>query len=198
MCHALSVSASGYYRWRNRKPAARSTENERLSGQSTGIHAASRMTYGSPKVYQKLRQEGEVVNHKRVERLRREHGLRAKRVRKFKRTTPSRHHLLVAENLPGRRFQVERPDAVWVSAVTYVWTAEVWLYLAVFLELYSRLVGGWAVSDKLTSKFVEEAFRMGPHRRGQAVSPLVHSDRGASTRARRSGSGWRRGVANRG
>jgi putative transposase len=179
ICHALSVSASGYYCWRHRKPSARSTENARLSGQIKELHAQSRMTYGSPKVYRKLRQQGEVVNHKRVERLMREHGLRARRARKFKRTTHSRHHLPVAEKLLDRHFQVARPDAVWVSDITYVWTAEGWLYLAVFLDLYSRLVVGWAVSDQLTSKFVEEAFLLGQHRRGQAVSPLVHSDRGS-------------------
>ncbi len=179
MCRALEVGASGYYRWRGRKPAARGAENERLMGKIKAAHADSRGIYGSPKVYRRLRRDGERVNHKRVERLMREHGLRAKRARKIKRTTDSRHNLPVAENVPGRRFTAARPDEVWTSDITYIWTAEGWLYLAVLLDLYSRLVVGWAASESLEAGFVEAAFLQGQARRGGAASPLVHSDRGS-------------------
>jgi putative transposase len=148
------------------------------------VHAESPRNYGSPKVYRKLCESGEKVNHKRVERLMREHGIKAKRARKFKVTTTSRHSLPVAENVLARRFQSACPDEVWVSDITYLRTGEGWLYLAVFLDLYSRLVVGWAVSSELTSGFVEQAFVMGQQRRGKAVSPLVHSDRGSQYASR--------------
>ena len=179
MCRALVVGASGYYRWRGRAPAARVAENERLVGKIEAAHAGSRGIYGSPKVYRQLRREGELVNHKRVERLMRENGLRAKRVKKSRRTTDSRHSLPVAENVLARQFSAARPDEVWTSDITYVWTQEGWLYLVVFLDLYSRLVVGWAVSESLEVGFVEQAFLQGQARRGGAVSPLVHSDRGS-------------------
>jgi len=91
----------------------------------------------------------------------------------------SRHSLPVAENVLARRFSAARPDQVWTSDITYVWTDEGWLYLVVFLDLYSRLVVGWAVSESLETGFVEQAFLQGQHRRGRGVSPLVHSDRGS-------------------
>ncbi len=179
MSRVLEVGASGYYRWRGRKPSAREVENERLVEKIKATHAESRSTYGSPKIYRKLRQAGETVNHKRVARLMKKHGLKAKRVKKFKRTTDSRHSLPVAENVLARNFKTTRPDTVWASDITYVWTAEGWLYLVVFLDLFSRLVVGWAVSASLETEFVEAAFIQGQRRRGGAVAPLVHSDRGS-------------------
>lgn len=152
MCRALEVNASGYYAWRGRKPSARAKENERLREQITAIDSESRATYGSPKVARKLRRDGEAVNHKRVERLRREEGLKAKRVKKFRQTTSSRHSLPVAENVLARNFTASSPHEVWTSDITYIWTQEGWLYLVVFLDLYSRLVVGWAVSESLTSE----------------------------------------------
>ena len=113
MCRALEVSSAGYYRWRGRKPSARATENERLAKKIKAAHIASRGLYGSPKIYRGLRREGEAVNHKRVSRLMKEHGIKAKRVKKSRRTTDSRHGLPVAENVLARNFKVERPDEVW-------------------------------------------------------------------------------------
>ncbi len=179
MCRVLEVSPAGYYRWRGRKPSARAIENGRLVEKIKSAHVESRGIYGSPKIYRKLRREGEAVNHKRVERLMKEHGMKAKRVTKSMRTTDSRHSLPVAENVLARDFKAARPDLVWVSDITYVWTLEGWLYLVVFLDLYSRLVVGWAVSDNLEVGFVERAFLQGQSRRGGAVCPLVHSDRGS-------------------
>ena len=179
MCRVLEVGASRYYGWRGRKPSARDEENERLMEKIKAAHAASRAIYGSPKIYRCLRRDGEAVNHKRVERLMREHDIRAKRVRKIKRTTDSRHTLPVADNVLARQFRAERPDEVWTSDITYVWTAEGWLYLVVFLDLHSRLVVGWAVSEDLSAEFVEAAFMQGQRRRGVAVAPMIHSDRGS-------------------
>jgi len=179
MCRVLLVAPSGYYSWRGRKPSRRDEENGRLRERITAIHAESRGNYGSPKVWRKLRRDGERVNHKRVERLMRENDLKAKRVKKFRATTDSRHSLPVAENVLARNFSVQRPDQVWSTDITYIWTDEGWLYLVVFLDLYSRLVVGWMVSERMTSEFVEAAFLQAQSRRGSAVSPLVHSDRGS-------------------
>jgi putative transposase len=179
MCRALEVGPAGYYRWRARKPSRRAEENGRLAEKIKAAHAASRSIYGSPKIHRLLRREGYRVNHKRVERLMKEQGLKAKRVKKSRRTTDSRHGLPVAENVLERSFKAARPDEVWASDITYVWTAEGWLYLVVFLDLYSRLVVGWAVSESLEAGLVEAAFMQGQQRRGLAVSPLIHSDRGS-------------------
>lgn len=193
MCRALEVSPAGYYAWRARKPSQRAEENGRLAEKIKAAHAASRGIYGSPKIHRLLRREGERVNHKRVERLMKEQGIKAKRVKKIRRTTDSGHSLPVAENVLAREFHAARPDEVWTSDITYVWTAEGWLYLVVFLDLYSRLVVGWAVSESLGTGFVEQAFLQGQVRRGGAVSPLIHSDRGsqyASTAFRERLSAW--------
>lgn len=179
MCRVLAVSAAGYYGWLRHKPSARDQENERLMDKIKAAHAASRAIYGSLKIYRLLQREGEQINHKRVERLMREVGIQAKRVRKSRRMTDSRHGLPVAENMLGRIFSTTRPDQVWTSDITYIWTVQGWLYLVVFLDLYSRLVVGWAVSESLTAEFVEQAFLQGQARRGGAVSPLIHSDRGS-------------------
>lgn len=203
MGRALEVGASGYYRWRGRKPSRRAAENERLLEKIRSAHADSRGIYGSPKVYRQLRRSGKRVNHKRGERLMRDHSLRAKRAKKRQQTTDSRHDLPVAENVLGRQFRAARPDEVWTSDITYIWTAEGWLYLVVFLDLYSRLVVGWAVSESLATGFVEAALLAGQQRRGQAVSPLVHSDRGgqyasAAFRGRLSAWGCRQSMSRHG
>jgi putative transposase len=179
MCRVLEVRPAGYYAWRGRKPSQRAKENERLAEQIKAAHVESRSIYGSPKIYRKLRREGYQVNHKRVERLMKEQGIKAKRVKKSRRTTDSRHSLAVADNVLARDFKAARPDEVWTSDITYVWTREGWLYLVVFLDLYSRLVVGWAISESLEAGFVDRAFLQGQSRRGLAASPLVHSDRGS-------------------
>jgi putative transposase len=178
MCRILEVSVSGYYRWRGRVKSHRAQENERLLSRIEAIHEQSRNQYGSPKVYRSLRRQGQKCNHKRVERLMREKGIRAKRVKKFKVTTNSHQNDPVAGNVLGRSFKVNEPDRAWVSDITYVWTAEGWLYLAIFLGLFSRIVVGWSMSERMTSELIISAFEMGQERRG-GVSPLIHSDRGS-------------------
>lgn len=178
MCRVLEVSVSGYYGWLKRPKSKRAQENDSLMDKIKAVHKQGRNQYGSPKVYRQLRKDGQSCNHKRVERLMRENGIRAKRVKKFKATTNSRHDHPVAENLLDRAFKVNEPDKVWVSDITYLWTDEGWLYLAVFLDLYSRMVVGWSMSERMTSELVVSAFEMGQARRG-GVTPMVHSDRGS-------------------
>jgi putative transposase len=179
MCRILEVSVSGYYGWLKRAKSKRAQENELLLSKIQAIYKESRNQYGSPKVYRKLRQRGEAVNHKRVERLMRDNCIKAKRVKKFKATTDSRHGGPVTENVLDRAFKVSEPDKVWVSDITYVWTDEGWLYLAIFLDLFSRMVVGWSMSERMTSDLVVSAFLMGQRRRGGRVSPLIHSGRGS-------------------
>jgi transposase InsO family protein len=178
MCRILEVSSSGYYQWCRRPKSKRAQENDALLGTIRELHSQSRQNYGSPKIYRRLRQQGQKWNHKRVERLMRENSIVAKRVKKFKVTTDSKHSQPVAANLVDRAFKVEEPDKVWVSDITYVWTDEGWLYLAVFLDLYSRMVVGWSMSERMTTELIVAAFEMGQGRRG-GVKPLVHSDRGS-------------------
>jgi putative transposase len=179
MCRVLEVSESGYYGYRTRTESEREIENQRLTEKILHIHKVSRSNYGSRRVYQELRKQGEVVNHKRIERLMKVEGICAKRARKFKATTDSRHDLPVAQNLLRREFTVDAPDKVWVGDITYIWTEEGWLYLSVFIDLYSRMVVGWSMSSRMTSQLVTDALMMGYYRRTGRITPLVHSDRGS-------------------
>jgi len=142
MCRVLGVSASGFYASRSRPPSRRSRANAELSERIRGIFQDSRATYGSPRVHYELRDQGERLGRKRVERLMREMGLKAQTPRRFRRTTDSNHDLPVAANRLDRQFLVETPDAVWATDITYIRTYEGWLYLAVVLDLFSRRVVG--------------------------------------------------------
>ncbi len=134
MCRVLEVTESGYYQWRRRPESDRSRENQALLEEIRTIHKKSRGNYGSPKIHRTLRRQGRDVNHKRVERLMQEDGLRAKRARKFRATTNSKHSLPVAENTLDRQFHVDAPNKVWAGDITYIQTDEGWLYVAVFCE----------------------------------------------------------------
>lgn len=142
------------------------------------IFEASRQTYGCPRIYDQLRAEGYRCGKNTVERLMREHNIRPKTKRKFKATTNSQHDLPIAPNVLERQFVTEEPDEVWVSDITYIPTTQGWLYLCVFIDLYSRMVVGWSMSANMKADIVLDAFRMGVERRGRA--PVVaHSDRGS-------------------
>lgn len=142
------------------------------------IFEDSNETYGCPRVYEKLRAEGFSCNRKVVERLMRENEIQPETKRKFKVTTDSKHDLPIAPNVLGREFDVEEPDEVWVSDITYVQTQQGWLFLCVFIDLYSRMVVGWSMSESMSADFVLDAFRMGIERRDR-VPIVVHSDRGS-------------------
>ena len=142
------------------------------------IFEESRETYGCPRTYQKLRSEGYTSSYNTVEKVMRENEITPQRKRKFKVTTDSKHDLPIAPNVLGRQFQVEEPDEVWVTDITYVETAQGWLYLCVFIDLYSRMIVGWSMSANIDATLVVDAFEMGVEKRGR--SPIVvHSDRGS-------------------
>ena len=141
------------------------------------IFEDSRKTYGAPRIYQQLRDEGFGCTKRTVEQLMKRHKIRPRVKRSYKVTTDSKHNLPIAPNVLGREFAVEASDEVWVSDITYVATGQGWLYLCVFIDLYSRAVVGWSMSTSLATDFVIDAFRMGIGKRGRA--PIVaHSDRG--------------------
>ena len=183
MSRALEVSYAGYYDWlkRSENAGVRASGNMKLLDKIKEVHKGSRGIYGSPKICIRLAAAGETVNHKRVERLMRENEIRAKRTkRSYKpQTTDSNHNLPIAANQLNREFKATGPDQKWATDISYIRTDEGWLYLAVFIDLYSRLVVGWAASSEMTVELIDKAFLMGQTRRGRAVNPLVHSDRGS-------------------
>jgi putative transposase len=185
MCSALRVSTSGYYAWRDRRPSLRAQANDRLLRQIREAHQRSRCTYGSPRITQELRAQGHRVGENRIAELMRAAQIRARSARKWRATTQSAHRLPVAENTLARQFTVVQPNRVWAGDLTYVWTAQGWLYLAVVLDLYSRTVIGWAMSDRLCADLATQALTMALWRRKPRRGGLLyHSDRGVQYAAR--------------
>ena len=179
MCRTLAVSAAGYYAWRSRPESTRSVNTRTLLSAIRVIHQESRETYGSPSIWDVLIKQGYCVGEHRVARLMRVEGIRAKTVKKWRATTQSNHRLPVAENTLNRQFTVAHPNQVWAGDLTYVWTTEGWLYLAVILDLYSRLVVGWAMGHRLTVELAEQALTMALANRNPLAGLLHHSDRGS-------------------
>ena len=179
MCRLLSVSVSGYYDWKKRPASPREKEDNRLVLLIEKIHKGSRSTYGSPRVYQHLKGLGENCSRKRVEKIMREFGIRAKSKRKFKATTNSKHNLPVHKNLLNRDFNPENPNQSWGCDITYLRTEEGWLYLAVVMDLFSRKIVGWAMSDRMTRDLVQDALKMAIRARNPEPGLILHSDQGS-------------------
>jgi transposase InsO family protein len=179
MCRVLAVSRSGYYDWRGRPPSGRAQANVRLTADVQRVYAQHQGRAGSPRITRQLREEGQTVGRNRVARVMRGQRLRARAGRKYKATTNSNHHLPVAPNLLEQDFTATGPNRKWVSDITYIWTEEGWLYLAVVLDLYSRLVVGWAMSERMTANLVCEALALALWRRQMPSGVIVHSDRGS-------------------
>jgi transposase InsO family protein len=178
MCRVIGASRSGYYRWKRQPRSKRLKDNEKILMGIRESHKNSKRTYGSPRITEDLQAKGTTCSENRVARLMRANGIVAKTVKKFKATTNSKHDLPVAENLLKQNFVAEKPNTVWVSDITYIWTLEGWLYLAVILDLYSRQVVGWAMSDRLTSDFAIKALYQAIGRRNPISCCIFHSDRG--------------------
>lgn len=179
LCRVVKVATSGYYAWRQRSKSQRDYENQRLLVQIKAIHTKSERTYGSPRIYHDLRKEGVLCGENRVARIMRDGGIRAKTTKKFKATTDSKHTMPVAENLLDREFEAERPNAVWSTDISYVWTREGWMYLAVVLDLFSRRIVGWAMDKRIKKQLVIDALVMAIGRRRPEPGLLHHSDRGS-------------------
>ena len=175
----LEVSASGYYAWRHRKPSRRSNEDSTLLLAILVIFAEMRRLYGSPRIHKELRDRDHWVSRKRVERLMRLKGLRAKQAKKFKATTDSKHDHPVAANVLERDFEIDVPNARWAADITFVWTSQGWLYLAVVMDLFSRRIVGWQMSNRMTRQLVIGALEMAIEARRPEAGLLHHSDRGS-------------------
>ena len=179
LCRVLGVSSSGFYAWRSRSASAREVANVTLLEEIRSIHRESFATYGSPRVHAELRFRGQCVGVNRVARLMRENAISAVVRRRFRRTTDSSHGLPVAPNRLDRRFEAERPDQAWVTDITYVWTQEGWLYLAVVIDLFSRRVVGWSMDETMKTDLVVRALGMALGHRVPEHELVHHSDRGS-------------------
>ena len=178
MCLALKVTPSGYYRQRKRGTSKRALSNEQLDQAIRAAHTKSRGNYGSPRITKELKEQGIGCSENRVARRMQKNGIAAKTKRRFKVTTQSRHKHPVAENVLKRNFGATAQNQVWVSDITYVWTREGWLYLAIVLDLFSRQVVGWALSHCLGQDIVLQALRQAQLRRGPVPGLIFHSDQG--------------------
>lgn len=179
MCRLLSVSTSGFYNWRNRPLSPRAKENAELANHIKRIFDEEKSRAGAKRIAKRLKLEGIFAGRHRIARIMRKNNWRAKAARKFKATTNSNHNLPVAPNLLQQNFSASKPNEKWVSDITYVWTEEGWLYLAVVMDLYSRMVVGWAMSERMTAKLVIDALQMAIWRRKRPRGVIIHSDRGS-------------------
>jgi transposase InsO family protein len=203
MCRVLGVAPSGYYAWHGRLPSKQSTRDEVIATHIRAAFTASRRRYGSPRVHAELRAAGYHVGRKRVARLMRREGLRARARRRYVVTTQSKHTHPIAPNVIARQFEVTAPNQVWVSDLTYLRTETGFAYLAVVLDLFARRVVGWAVSCELDAGIALEALRRALAVRPVSVGMIHHSDRGvhyacADYRARLDGNRIKRSMSRKG
>ena len=180
MCRVLGVSLSGFRAWtRGGKPDRKRLTDVQMRVLIESIHAELKGAYGSPRMVRELRARGFPASKARVERLMQANGIRARLKRRYKVTTDSRHGLPVADNLLDRNFTPNAPNQVWTSDITYLWTDEGWLYLAIVLDLFNREVVGWSLKPRMTSDIVTDALTMAWFRRRPAAGLIHHSDRGS-------------------
>jgi transposase InsO family protein len=179
MCSVFQVSRSGYYAWSKRPESSRSKENRALSQEIAEIHRESDGIYGSPKIHGELQRRGKRYGKNRIVRLMRKDGLYSKTKRKFRLTTDSNHSQPVAPNLLNREFNPTGPNQAWTCDITYIWTAEGWLYLAVVMDLFSRTIVGWSMAQRMTRQLTMDALTLAAKRRNPPRGLLHHSDRGS-------------------
>jgi transposase InsO family protein len=187
LCRSFEVSTSGYYDWRQRPthPCGRVVQDEQLKQQIARIHSESRGTYGAPRIQFELAEAGQRHGRNRIGRLMREQQLCGRQKRRFRvRTTDSNHDEPIAPNRLAQRPAPTRPDEVWVADITYIWTAESWLYVAAILDLFSRRVVGWAVSQRIDTALVMAAWQMACTHRQPPAGLVFHSDRGVQYASR--------------
>jgi transposase InsO family protein len=179
MCDILQVSRSFYYEWINRQPTRHEVEDIQLKKRIEVEFTKSRAVYGTRRLKHALRQQNQNASRRRIGRLMAELGLACKTKRKFKATTNSAHESPVAENVLNRKFSVEKPDQAFVGDITYISTQEGWLYLAVVIDLYSRRVVGWSMSERMQTSLVNDALMAAIWQRKPAKGLIWHTDRGS-------------------
>jgi len=180
MCDVLDVSVSGYRAWkRGGTPDRQRLTDSQMLALIRAIHAELKGAYGSPRMVRELRARDFSASKERVERLMRENGIHARHKRRYKVTTDLKHGLPVAENLLARNFTPTAPNQAWTSDITYLWTDEGWLYLAIVLDLFNREVVGWSLKPRMTADIVTDALTMAWFRKHPAPGLMHHSDRGS-------------------
>jgi putative transposase len=179
LCRALGVSASGWYAWRSREPSARARENERLAVAIRDLHYEFREAYGTERLWRELCDRGEKCGRHRVARLRRRHAVITKRRRRFLHGRASYQPLPIAPNRLAWPFASSAANRIWAADITHIPTRRGWLYLAVVVDLYSRRVVGWAMSDRMQQDLTNAALAMAIARRDPAPGVIHHSDRGS-------------------
>lgn len=175
----LEVSRSGYYAWKRRPKSRRRIDNEALLIEIRRVFLDNDSNYGSPRIYKEFKKAAIPCSENRIARLMCEAGLVAIQRRKFKATTNSNHHWPVAPNLLERNFSVDKPNKIWVTDITYIWTWEGWLYLSFVLDLFSRGVVGLAMSERITDDLTQSALNQAIVRRNPQAGLIHHSDRGS-------------------
>jgi len=179
LCRVFEVSRSGYHRWCTRKPSERQQANDRLLAAIRQLHQGPERCYGSPRLTPELNALGHACSENRVARLMQCHGVRAQARKRFvPRTTDSDHDQPIAPNRLAERSAPNGANQVWVSDLTYILTAQGWLYLALVMDLWSRRIVGWAMADHLRSELVLAALEMAVTHRRPPKGLIVHSDRG--------------------
>ena len=179
MCRQLGVSRTGYCQWRRREPSERSMANATLDAQVATIHESSKRSYGRPRIVRSLRDCGVPVSHERVRNSLKRQGLRPVYRRPFRVTTDSDHDNPVAANVLARRFDGWQINQAWVGDITYVETAEGWLYLACVMDLASRRIVGWSMSDRMKTELVTQALKSAYGLRRPGAGTIMHTDRGS-------------------
>jgi putative transposase len=178
ICRVLGVSRTGYLQWLGRGPSTRQRRNDELGAELRMIHAETGRSYGRPRLWNALVERGQRVGQERVRRLMALHGLRSVYKRPYRTTTQSAHDKPVAPNLVDRQFSVQRSNRIWIADISYIATAEGWLYLAAVLDLGSRRVVGWSMAARMPAKLVCDALAMAYFRRRPRRGLIAHSDRG--------------------
>ena len=179
LCSVLGVSESGYFAWKERPASRRQNEDLILLAHIRSQFSISNETYGAPRMHVELKEDGLEVGRHRVARLMRDNGLKALQKRRYKKTTDSCHSGPLAPNLLDQDFTCEGPDQKWGVDISYIWTVEGWLYLAIVLDLYSRRIVGWATSDRLKKDLALNALRRAIALRQPRPGLIHHSDRGS-------------------
>ena len=179
MCRQLEVSRTGYCQWRTRAPSDRAIANAALDAQVAALHAGSKRSYGRPRIVRGLREQGVQVGHERVRNSLKRQDLRSVYKRPYRVTTDSAHHKPIAPNVLDRRVDGWRVNQAWVANITYVATSQGWLYLACVMDLASRRIVGWSMSERITADLVCRALSSAYWQRKPAAGLIMHSDRGS-------------------
>jgi transposase InsO family protein len=179
MCRQLGVSRTGYCQWRTRAPSDRTMANAALDAQVAALHAGSKRSYGRPRIVRGLREQGVQVGHERVRNSLKRQDLRPVYKRPYRVTTDSAHHKPVAPNVLDGRVDGWQVNQAWVADITYISTNEGWLYLACVMDLASRRIVGWSMSERMTAELVCQALKSAYWQRKPAAGLIMHSDRGS-------------------